>query len=88
MSYMELKRRHQDLLSDVATLEEKSKEKEQSHWTQINEFAKEIEHSKVRHIHLIITIPLLVNIINVFQETNLALKEEITSYQGIIVSGW
>ena len=48
MSYMELKRRHQDLLSEVATLEGKSKEKEESHWAQVNQFAKEIEQSRVR----------------------------------------
>ena len=51
MSYMELKRRHQDLLSEVAGLEGKSREQEESHWTQINQFAKEIEQSKVRDMH-------------------------------------
>ena len=48
MSYMELKRRHQDLLSEVAMLEGTSREKEESHLAQISEFTKEIEQSKVR----------------------------------------
>lgn len=50
MSYMELKRRHQELLSEIATLEGKSKEQEESHWEQVNHFAKEIEESKVRDV--------------------------------------
>ena len=45
---MELKRRHQDLLSEVSTLEGQSKEQADSHWAQVNQFAKEIEQSKVR----------------------------------------
>ena len=48
MSYMELKRRHQELLSEIAALECKSREQEESHWAQVNQFAKEIEESKVR----------------------------------------
>ena len=48
---MELKRRHQDLLSEIAALEGKSREQEESHWTQINQFAQEIEQSKVRDMY-------------------------------------
>ena len=50
MSYMELKRRHQELLSEIAALEGKSREQEESHWAQVNQFTKEIEESKVRDV--------------------------------------
>ena len=51
MSYMELKRRHQDLLSEVAAMEDRSREQEETHWAQVSQFAKEIEKSKVRSGH-------------------------------------
>ena len=47
MSYMELKRHHQDLLSEVVALEDRSREQEEAHWAQVNQFAKEIEKSRV-----------------------------------------
>ena len=54
---MELKCRHQELLSEIAALEGKSREQEESHWEQVNRFAKEIEESKVRDV--IISLSLL-----------------------------
>ena len=53
MSYMELKRHHQDLLSEVVALEDRSREQEEAHWTQVNQFAKEIEKSRVNNCHSI-----------------------------------
>ena len=47
---MELKRRHQELLSEIAVLEGRSREQEESNWAQVNQFAKEIEESKVRDV--------------------------------------
>ena len=55
---MELKRRHQELLSEIATLEGKSREQEESHWVQVNQFTKEIEDSKVRDAILLLLLPL------------------------------
>ena len=48
MSYMELKKRHQDLASEVQVLGQRSKEVEDQHLTEVKRLAEEIRHYKVR----------------------------------------
>ena len=52
MSYMELKRRHQDLISEVATLEGKSREQDEKYLVQIDQFTEEIKQSRVSITHV------------------------------------
>ena len=47
MSYMELKRRHENLVSVVQTQQQKSRETEEQHQWELHRFAKEIGHYKV-----------------------------------------
>ena len=47
MSYMELKRSHENLVSEVETLQQKSSETEGHHQFELHRFAEEIGHYKV-----------------------------------------
>ena len=47
MSYMELKRRHENLASEVQTLEQKSREAKGHHQLELHRLAEEIRHYKV-----------------------------------------
>ena len=47
VSYMELKRRHEELASEVQTLGQQSKKAENQHQAKVNSLAEEIRHYKV-----------------------------------------
>ena len=47
VSYMELKRRHEELVSEVQTLGQQSKKAENQHQAKVNSLAEEIRHYKV-----------------------------------------
>ena len=47
ISYMELKRRHEELVSEVQTLGQQSKKAENQHQAKVNSLAEEIRHYKV-----------------------------------------
>lgn len=50
MGYMELKRHHQHLVSEIEAMEERSRETETKHFKQVHDLIEEISQSKVSNL--------------------------------------